>query len=111
MIDVEEKPSRMSTTAFCDSLHKFLRLVERAYKQKPLVYTGTYFYNTYLLGKLDDYKLMIAQYSANEPRLKDERDYVIWQYTGKGRINGVNTYIDKSRLVGRHTLRELWYKH
>lgn len=111
MIDVETMPKNMSTKAFCDSLTKFLNLVEVAYHQKPLVYTGTYFYNTYLLGKLDAYKLMIAQYSEREPRLKDERDYIVWQYTGKGRINGVNTYIDKSRLMGRHSLRELWFRH
>ena len=111
MIDVETMPKNMSTKAFCDSLTKFLNLVEVAYHQKPLVYTGTYFYNTYLLGKLDAYKLMIAQYSEREPRLKDERDYIVWQYTGKGRINGVNTYIDKSRLMGKHSLRELWFRH
>ncbi len=111
MIDVEAKPSGMSTEDFCDSLMIFIRLVERAYKQKPLIYTYTNFYNKYLQGLLDDYPLMIAQYSAVEPKLNDGKEYIMWQYTAKGHINGVNTYVDKSRFMGRHTLREIRFRH
>ena len=107
---IEKKPSSMTTYEFCDSLMKFLRLVEEAYHQKPLLYSGRNFYNRYLAGKVDDYKLMIAQYSENEPQLDDDHDYIIWQYTGKGRINGVNGYVDKSRLMGQHSLRELRFR-
>ena len=110
MIDVETM-SGLAVGEFCDSLLKFLDLVEEAYRQKPLVYTYRNFYNKYLLGKLDDYKLMIAMYTDEEPVLADERDIIAWQYTGKGRIVGVNGYVDKSRLMGHHKLRELRYRH
>mgnify|MGYP004436283335 CR=1 FL=1 len=93
MIDVETK-SGMETEEFCDSLFKFLHLVEKAYRQKPLIYTGANFYDNYLLGKLDSYKLMIAQYSKREPVLRDGRDFEMLQYTGKGKLNGVNGYVD-----------------
>lgn len=106
MIDVEVKQG-LGTEAFCDSLLKFLDMVEVAYHQKPLVYTGTNFYNRYLTGKLNGYKLMIAQYSSNEPVLIDDNDYLLWQYTGKGHIDGIRGYVDKSRFMGRHGLREL----
>lgn len=36
MIDVETK-SGLETEEFCDSLFKFLHLVEKAYRQKPLI--------------------------------------------------------------------------
>ena len=74
--------------------------------EKPLVYTGENFYNNYLVGELDGYKLMIARYSAKEPVLKDGRDIYAWQYTGKGSLEGVVGYVDKSRLMGRHSHRE-----
>lgn len=109
MIDVETKQG-MVTEAFCDSLMKFLDMVEVAYHQKPLIYTGTNFYNHYLAGKLDGYKLMIAQYSAKEPVLDDGNDYMLWQYTGKGHIDGIRGYVDKSRFMGHHGLRELKYR-
>lgn len=110
MIDVETKQG-LGTEEFCDSLMKFLDMVEAAYRQKPLVYTGTNFYNRYLAGKLKDYKLMIAQYSSKEPVLDDDKDYLLWQYTGKGHIDGIRGFVDKSRFMGRHGLRELRYRH
>lgn len=108
MIDIETT-SGLGQEAFCDSLLKFLDLVEKAYKQKPLLYTFTNFYNRWLVGKIDGYPLMIAQYNNQEPVLKDNRDITMWQYTAKGRINGINGYVDKSRLMGKHSLRELRY--
>ena len=110
MIDVETT-ANMPTEQFCDSLLTFLKMVEQAYHQKPLVYTFRNFYNWHLVGKLDDYQLMVAMYLDEEPVLADERDITLWQYTGKGRIVGINGYVDKSRFLGRHGLREIRFKH
>ncbi len=110
MIDVEVMPN-MPTEDFCDSLLLFLEMVEEYYHQRPLIYTGTNFYNKYLAGRLDRYLLMIAQYSDAEPALVDERDVTMWQYTGKGRLNGVAGYVDKSRFMGDHKLREIRFRH
>ena len=109
MLDVETTGG-LSEVQFCDSLFKFLGMLEEIYHQKPLVYTGRNFYNKYLLGKLDDYQLMVAMYTDDEPVLDDERDVCLWQYTGKGRINGIEGYVDKSRFMGQHGLRELRFK-
>ena len=110
MIDVETTAD-MPDAQFCDSLMTFLRMVERAYHQKPLVYTFRNFYNWHLVGQLDDYQLMIAMYQDEEPVLADGRDITMWQYTGKGRIVGVNGYVDKSRFLGKHALREIRFRH
>lgn len=110
MLDVETT-SGMGEEQFCDSLFKFLQMMEETYHQKPLIYTGRNFYNTYLLGKIDDYRLMIAMYTDEEPVLADDRDICLWQYTGRGRINGVTGDVDKSRFMGRHGLREIRYRH
>ena len=110
MIDIESTGG-LKTEEFCDSLFKFLDLVEKAYRQKPLLYTYTNLYNKYLKGKIDDYKLMIAQYSNETTKLDDGKDYTMWQYTSKGRINGINAYVDKSRFMGRHSMREIRFRH
>lgn len=47
MIDIEVKQG-MSTEAFRDSVAKFLDMIEETYHQKPLIYTGTNFYNKIL---------------------------------------------------------------
>jgi len=110
MVDVETT-ANLPTEEFCDSLMKFLRLMEVAYRQKPLVYTYRNFYNKHLVGKLDDYRLMIAMYTDEEPVLADGRDYEMWQYTAKGRIVGINGFVDKSRFMDGHSLREIRYRH
>ena len=110
MIDVETMGG-MAREQFCDSLMTFLRMVEETYGQKPLVYTFRNFYNMNLAGELDDYKLMIAMYTDQEPELSDGHDILMWQYTQKGRIVGVSGFVDKSRFLGRHGLREIRFKH
>ena len=102
MVDVETR-SGLSVEAFQDSLFLFLHLMEKAYKQKPLIYTGANFYDHNLLGKLKDYKVI--------PILKDNLEYIMWQYTGKGHLNGINGYVDKSRFMGKHKLREIRFRH
>lgn len=109
MLDVESTGG-LTTEAFCDSLYKFLDLLETTYHQKPLVYTFRNFYNKYLTGKIDNYQLMIAMYADEKPVLNDGRDYILWQYTAKGRIVGISGHVDKSKLMGKHTLRELRFK-
>ena len=110
MIDVETLGG-LPVEQFRDSLLTFLHMVEGVYRQKPLVYTFRNFYNWHLQGQLDDYQLMIALYLDEEPVLEDGRDITLWQYTGKGRILGVNGYVDKSRFLGRHGLREIRFRH
>lgn len=110
MIDVETR-SGLGTEEFCDSLFKFLHLVEKAYRQKPLIYTGANFYDHNLAGKIDNYKIMIAQYTKRIPVLTDGRDFEMWQYTGKGKLNGINGYVDKSRFMEGHKLREIRFRH
>ena len=97
MIDIESTGG-LKTEEFCDSLFKFLDLVEKAYRQKPLLYTYTNFYNKYLKGKIDDYKLMIAQYSNETPKLDDGKDYTMWQYTSKGSLQS-RSCIHSSKIV------------
>lgn len=110
MIDVETTGG-LPSNQFCDSLMHFLWMVEQHYKQKPLVYTFRNFYNWHLVGRLNDYQLMVAMYLDEEPVLEDERDITLWQYTGKGRIVGINGFVDKSRFLGRHGLRDIRFRH
>ena len=110
MIDVETK-SGLDTEEFCDSLFKFLHLVEKAYNRSRSSIRVPTSMTIISLGKLDSYKLMIAQYTKREPVLQDGRDFEMWQYTGKGKLNGINGYVDKSRFMGRHQLREIRFRH
>lgn len=110
MIDIETTGG-LSSSEFCDSLIKFLGMVEKEYRQPPLLYTFRNFYNWHLQGKVNDYKLMIAMYQPEEPVLEDRRDITMWQYTSKGRLKGISGYVDKSRFMGNHRLRDIRFQH
>ena len=110
MIDVETTGG-LPTDEFCDSLLIFLDMVERAYHQQPLIYTFRNFYNRHLIGQIDNYKLMIAMYTEEEPVLADGRDITMWQYTSHGRIIGIRGSVDKSRFMGDHGLRDIKFNH
>jgi lysozyme len=110
MLDVETT-GKLSDSEFCDSLHKFLDMLEGTYNQKPLVYTYRNFYNEHLVGQLAEYHLMVAMYADEPPVLADKRDYIIWQYTCKGRIQGVSGMVDKSCLIGGHTVNDFRFIH
>ena len=110
MIDIETTGG-LSSSEFCDSLIKFLGMVEKEYRQPPLLYTFRNFYNWHLQGKVNDYKLMIAMYQPEEPVLEDRRDITMWQYTSKGRLKGISGYVDKSRFMGHHGIRDIRFHH
>ena len=110
MIDVETTGG-LPTDEFCDSLLIFLDMVEQAYHQQPLIYTFRNFYNRHLIGQINDYKLMIAMYTEEEPVLADGRDITMWQYTSHGRIIGIRGSVDKSRFMCDHGLRDIKFNH
>ena len=112
LIDVEVTGG-VSIETLHSRLQEFLRLVTEEYGRRPVIYTGRNFYNKYFAGYsfYKPYLFMIAMYNTDEqPYLANGEDYVIWQYSCKGHINGIRGEVDQSRFVGRHTLNEILYK-
>ncbi len=71
----------------------WLVMAEAHYKVKPIIYTNVDFYNNYLAGVFDDYPLWVAHYLVKDkPRI--ERRWLFWQHSEKGRVNGIDAYVD-----------------
>ena len=111
LIDVEVTGG-VSVTTMHTCLQEFLQLITKEYGKKPLIYTGKNFYNKYFApySVYKSYSFMIAQYTNDEPVLNNNDDYLIWQYTGAGSVNGVRGHVDQSRFHGRHSINEILYK-
>lgn len=109
VIDVEVMPKGISKSAFDKCLLELLQLMEKEYGKKPLIYTGKNFYNKHFYGTrfASEYKFWIAAYNDNQPVLLSDDDYLIWQYTAKGKVRGVKGYVDLNKFVGRHVLNEI----
>ena len=110
LVDVETISGVNSIATFHTRLLEFCRLLTQAFKgRKPMIYTGRNFYNKYFAGypQFREYNFMIAQYQGGEPELDGGDDYLIWQYTGKGKMTGIRGDVDRSCFRGGHTLDEI----
>jgi LysM repeat protein len=97
----------------------WLDRVESAFGKKPIIYSGQYFLQDYFVVAgggppvwAKDYPLWLAQYpnqyvEGMKPALpRGWFNWTIWQYSDKGRINGINASVDMNIFNG--TLEELY---
>ncbi|NJC96227.1 MAG: hypothetical protein C3F07_05190 [Anaerolineales bacterium] len=93
--------------------------VENAFGKKPIIYSGQYFLQDYFSeagggppGWAKDYPLWLAQYpnvyvEGSQPYLpRGWFKWTFWQYSEKGRLNGINASVDLNVFNG--TLEELY---
>jgi len=97
----------------------WLDRVEAAFGKKPIIYSGQYFLQDYLSEAgggppswAKNYPLWLAQYPNNyvegsKPYLpRGWFNWTFWQYSEKGRINGINANVDLNVFNG--ALEELY---
>lgn len=92
MIDVETR-DRKSLRATHDSLRVLLRLVEKHYGVRPMIYSG---YSDVCGDAFPDYNFYIGRYGKKPPVRKG--GYYIWQFTEKGKIDGFRGTVDLWRF-------------
>ena len=98
----------------------WLDLVEAAFNKKPIIYSGQYFLQDYLSEAgggppawAKDYPLWLAQYpnvyvEGLQPTLpRGWFKWTFWQYSDKGRVNGINARVDLNVFNGN---LEAFYK-
>lgn len=84
---------------FNRELQDFITIIEEHYRQKPIFYVTYEAYDKYITGDYAEYKIWIRDI-LKYPRLKDKRDWVLWQYSSRGRVKGFSTLIDLNVFKG-----------
>lgn len=80
----------------------WLSTVENYYHVKPIIYTNADFYENYLAGVFDDYPLWVAHYLVEDkPRIT--RNWMFWQHSEKGHVNGIDAFVDFNVFNGDST--------
>lgn len=92
VLDIEEtygaRPEDVAKRA-----KEFLKTLQAHYGVRPIIYTNVDFYNRVLGSEFDDYPLWVAHYiQRNRPRI--ERNWIMWQHSERGRVNGITTNVD-----------------
>src|SRR5690606_36306698 len=98
VLDVEQR-NGVSKAQLKKEVKKWLDVVEQHYKVKPIIYTNVDFYKQNLGDEFDAYPLWVAHYyERRQPRIK--RDWVFWQHSDRGRVNGITQPVDFNVFYG-----------
>lgn len=81
---------------------KYFEIVEDHYQRKVLIYTTNEFYRNYLIDRFPDNPIWIRDI-LTKPNLPDGKNWLFWQYTNRGRIEGINTIVDLNAFNGNKT--------
>jgi lysozyme len=85
----------------------FLGIVEQNVGRKPLLYATMEFYNAYMRTGFDEYPLWIRDVFL-KPDLSGECTWTIWQFTGKGRVDGIAGPVDQNVFNGSREMFINW---
>jgi lysozyme len=112
VLDLETNDG-MAKEKIVPAVKTWLDAVEAAFGKKPIIYSGQYFLQDYLVvagggppAWAKDYPLWLAQYpnqyaDGMKPSLpRGWFNYTIWQYTDKGVVNGINAKVDMNFFNG-----------
>ena len=81
-------------------MQTWLDIVEKRYGVKPIIYSSQKFYYNYIVGNFDKYPLWIAKYGSIKPQLVNESQFKMWQYGNKGKLEGIEGYVDMNVFLG-----------
>lgn len=84
---------------FDSELTDFISIVEEHYSKKPIFYVTYEAYEKYITGEFGDNKIWIRDI-VKYPKLKDNREWIFWQYNSRGRIKGFSTFVDLNVFKG-----------
>ena len=101
-IDLEHKgncKTSKSKKMIRKEISDYITKVKNHYGKAPVIYVTDKFFREYLMNEFSDTKIWIRNI-FNRPTLPDYRKWHIWQFTNRGRINGVDTYVDLNVFNG-----------
>ena len=104
VLDIEKLPKDQSIDSLKIGLKRWLDFVDAHYKVKPIIYTSERYYNDFLKDEFSDYTFWVANYNFFVENLKT--DWLFWQFTEKGRINGIDEKVDINIYNGSEKMLE-----
>ena len=82
-------------------MRNWLRIIEKHYGVKPIVYTGRHFYEKHLKGSIDAYPLWVASYG--EHHKVEHLPWLFYQFSEKMTVHGIQTNVDGNFFKGSLT--------
>lgn len=90
---------------FQKELRDFIDEIEKHYGRRPVLYVAYDSYESFIVGEFEDCAIWIRDL-FNTPELSDGRHWFFWQYNCRGRIDGIDGYVDLNVFNGDETQLE-----
>ncbi|MBB6217363.1 lysozyme [Anaerosolibacter carboniphilus] len=74
-------------------LRNFIHSIEEHYKQEPILYLTYDSYSQFIKGDFLEYPIWIRDI-VKQPSFKNGREWLFWQYSNRGKIDGIEGYVD-----------------
>ena len=102
--------SRVPREQALREMRTFLKIVQRHYGQKPVIYTTVDFHRDVMRGEFNDYDLWLRSTKDHVDDVYPSRKgrWVFWQYTATGRAAGVEGDIDLNAFAGGRRDWQRW---
>lgn len=93
ILDIEKMPKIKDKQKYLSDIKIWLKIVEDAYRTKPMIYTYCSFYKDYLAEDFSEYPLWLANYNdVSQPN--DSHVWQIWQFSEQGIVKGIKKKVD-----------------
>ncbi|WP_136656280.1 GH25 family lysozyme [Nitratireductor sp. XY-223] len=86
----------------------FLERVEAHYGKRPLIYTTVDFHRENLEGHFSDYQFWVRSVADHPDAVYRRRTWHFWQYTGTGRLPGIDGDVDINVYAGDQEQWTTW---
>ncbi|WP_317890790.1 GH25 family lysozyme [Paenibacillus arenilitoris] len=83
--------------------------LEDVYGKKPILYVTYATYNAYTSDGFEAYDIWIRDI-VKFPTLKADREWTLWQYCNRGRVKGIDAYVDINVFHGDQDAFERRFK-
>lgn len=89
----------------------FLEAMEEHYGKSPVIYSSVDFHRDRLVGAKHEYDFWLRSVASHPNRKYEKRgNWVFWQYTAEGRVDGVDGNIDRNVFFGTRSQWRDWLK-
>ncbi|OPZ84451.1 MAG: Lysozyme M1 precursor [Firmicutes bacterium ADurb.Bin419] len=76
-----------------NELKVFIEQIQSNYNRIPIIYVTYEAYSMYIQDDFKECKIWIRDI-FKYPQLKDNREWAIWQYCNRGRVEGIDGFVD-----------------
>ena len=89
----------------------FLEAVEAHYGKRPVIYSSVDFHRDRLVDAKHAYDFWLRSVASHPDRKYENRgNWVFWQYTAEGRVDGIEGDVDRNVFFGTRSQWRKWLK-